>query len=344
MTDEENIAAYTGSIQQIASIRPLVYSEGRSSGMKAYEIKCGFLHFNVMADKCLDIADCSYKGINLNFLAKPGLMGRNHFDTNGQEAGRSIMGGLFFTSGLENICPPCIDDGIAYPMHGRLRTTPAEHLGADAEWVNGKYCIRLSGEMREAELYGENVILRRSITTVLGENSIILHDEFKNYGFEAQPFMLLYHFNFGYPFLQEGVRLVVPAVKTEARDSAGDLSRWQVMDPPVPGAPEQVFIHKLQADSDENTFAAIINENINLGIKLNFNKSVLPRFMEWKSIASGDYVMGLEPANSNVLGRLKQKEEGLPMLQPHESKTVEIRIEILDGSDAIVALKKGDFK
>ena len=92
--------------------------------------------YQVLADKCLDVSGLSYKGINMTFLSKPGLQGRGHYDTNGDEAIRSIMGGLFFTSGLENICAPCRIDGVDYPMHGRIgprrentcRQTPAGRM------------------------------------------------------------------------------------------------------------------------------------------------------------------------------------------------------------------------
>jgi hypothetical protein len=336
---EKSLAAYVGSMQQLASVRPMIYTEGRSSGMKAFEVRCGPFHFTVMADKCLDIADFSYRGINFDFLSKPGLMGRNHFDTNGREAQRSIMGGLFFTCGLENICPPCTDGGINYPMHGRLRTTPAEHLSADASWAGDEYRITLSGEIREAELFGENMLLRRSITAALGRKDIVIRDTFKNCGYEPQPFMLLYHFNFGYPFLKEGCRLILPAAKTEARDDAGDLSRWNVMDPPAAGVTEQVFMHELRADGEGNTFASLVNEELQLAVKLSFNKKYLPRFMEWKSTATGDYVMGLEPANSSVFGRLEQKKQGLPVLEPFESREIEIKLEVADGPEEIAALQ-----
>ena len=39
-----------------------------------------------------------------------------------------------FTCGLENICAPYSSQGKDYPMHGRIRTTPAEHTGAWARW------------------------------------------------------------------------------------------------------------------------------------------------------------------------------------------------------------------
>jgi hypothetical protein len=111
------------------------------------------------------------------------------------------------------------------------------------------------------------------------------------------------------------------------------------MDPPSPGTSEQVFIHELRTDKQKNTFAAILNEELNLALKLNFNKEVLPRFMEWKSTAAGDYVIGLEPANSSVLGRLDQKKQGLPLLEPFEIRKIEIKVEILDGLEEIQTLQ-----
>ena len=64
-------------------------------------------------------------------------------------------------------------------MHGRMRTTPAEHLGQmlleDDEY---KLCVK--GEMREAALFGENMVLRRSISTIYGSKTFTVTDEFEN--------------------------------------------------------------------------------------------------------------------------------------------------------------------
>ena len=143
---KEEILRRVGSMQQLACVRPVTFGEGRSENMKAVEVKNGPLQFQVLTDKCLDLGEVSWRGINVNFLSKPGLMGRNHFDTNGQEALRSIMGGMMFTSGLENICPPCTSGGKDYPMHGRIRTTPAEHVCSDAFWEGDAYVLTVSGE------------------------------------------------------------------------------------------------------------------------------------------------------------------------------------------------------
>ena len=173
----KELMSYVGSAQQLMSVRPVVYKEGRAEGLQAYEVKNDRLSFSVMIDKCLDIAEVNWKGYNISFLSKPGLTGRNHYDTHGAEAQRSIMGGMLFTCGLVNICAPCLVDGKEYPMHGRMRTTPAEHVGADTYWTDGdepQYIINISGEMREAELFGENMILRRSIETTFGVPEIVI--------------------------------------------------------------------------------------------------------------------------------------------------------------------------
>ena len=335
---EQELSRFVGSMQQVASVRPVTYSEGRATGLKAYEVKNGFLRFMVMADKALDIGECSYKGINISFLSKPGLQGRAHYDTLGEDAQRGIMGGLLFTCGLENICPPCTVDGKSYPMHGRMRTTPAEHVCADAFWQDGQYRIKISGEMREAELFGENMVLRRSIECVYGEKTITIRDEIKNCSYRPEPMMILYHFNAGYPLLQEGARLVLPTRGVTPRDQPCDMKRWHVMDAPKDNAPEQVFMHALASDANGDTFAAIVNDTLELGLKLEFNQKNLPNFVEWKSMGAGDYALGLEPANGSLYGRIQQQTDGFRMLSPFESAHIELKITFVDGRDDIDAL------
>lgn len=210
---------YTGTMQQLAYTRACTIHEGRAEGLRAVEVKNGDRCFLVLADKCLDVAALEYKGINLSFTSKPGLNGRNPFDTHGQEAQRSIMGGLFFTCGLQNICALCETDGVEYPMHSRIRTTPAEHLGTDAFWDGGDYILQVSGEMREAELFGANLMLRRTISSVFSSGCIEVTDEVENQSPAPAQMMLLYHCNFGYPFLEPGASLILPTRGVRGRES-----------------------------------------------------------------------------------------------------------------------------
>lgn len=327
-----------GSMQQVAYIRPMEYLEGRSHTLRAFDIKNGALNFQVLADKCLDVGQFVYKGINMNFLSKPGLQGRNHYDTNGEEALRSIMGGLFFTAGMENICAPYSSGGKKYPMHGRIRTTPAEHIGSDCRWEGEEYILSVSGEMREAELFGENMVLRRKIETRLNSKTVTLTDEIENESFREEPLMLLYHINMGYPFLDEGTRLYIPTKSVRARDeaSAGHEGEYDVMDAPKENEPEYVFIHEPVKNKSGNVVLAVVNEQLKLGMKIEYTAQFLPYFMEWKSTAAGDYVIGLEPSNSSVYGRgYHEKNRMLHMLEPFGKEKNIVKFTVLDGMDEI---------
>lgn len=340
--NRKDLLSRVGSIQQLASIRRITFEGGRARGMAAYLVSNGELSFTAMADKCLDIAELGFRGVNFSFLSKPGLMGRNHFDTHGDEALRSIMGGLLFTCGMENICAPCQVDGKDYPMHGRMRSTPAENLCADARWLGDEYMLHISGEMREAELFGENLVLRRSITTILGSRSIEITDEIENQAFRDEPFMLMYHFNLGHPFLSECCEVVLPTLKVQPRDetSAPHVARWSRVEEPEPNMPEHVFIHELAADDHHNTFAAILNHQTKLGISVEFCKDVLPYFMQWKSMAAGDYVMGLEPSNSSVYGKLYHIKQGsVRSIPPFGKVTTNLRISLLEGGENFNTIK-----
>lgn len=340
MSKKQELMKRIGSMQQVAYVRPAMYVEGRSNGLKTYEVKNGCMTYQILADKCLDVCELTYKGINMNFLSKPGLQGRNHYDTHGEEAVRSIMGGLFFTSGLENICAPCTIDGVDYPMHGRIRTTPGEHLSADAYWENDEYHLTVKGEMREAALFGENMVLRREISSVYGTKTFTVTDEIENESYREEPMMILYHINMGYPFLDENTRFYIPTRSVTARDKDGEghEGEYNMMDEPKDNEPEYVFIHDLKTDENGDTEILVINRPLGLGLKISYNVKYLPYFMEWKSTGSGDYVVGLEPANSSVFGRTyHETQNSVHKLAPFAKETNVLKFTVLDGEEEINA-------
>ena len=56
--------------------------------------------------------------------------------------------------------------------------------------------------------------------------------------------------------------------------------------------------------------------------------------MEWKSLASGDYVVGLEPANSSVYGRAYHEEKGdLHRIRPFAREKIRLVITVLEGEE-----------
>ena len=330
----------TGTMQQLAYVRQITVQEGRANGLRAVEVKNGDLRFLVMGDKCLDVAELEYKGVNISFTSKPGLNGRNPFDTHGEEALRSIMGGLFFTCGLQNICGPCETDGVEYPMHGRIRTTPAEHLSSDAYWDGDGYVLEVKGEMRESHLFGTNLVLRRTIRSVFGSGKIEIIDEVENQTAEEADLMLMYHCNFGYPFLQPGTRLVLPSKSVRGREewSQEHLAQWHTIGEPVDGETEYVYIHELAEDENGNSFAAIVNDQLGFGVRLDFDRKVQPHFMEWMSMKTGDYVIGLEPSNSSVYGRKYHEAQGtMHKIAPFAREVYHLSFTILKDAQEIAS-------
>ena len=96
-------------------------------------------------------------------------------------------------------------------------------------------------------------------------------------------------------------------------------------------APEQVFQHELAADRNGNTFAAFVNDELQIGLCIRFEKSVIPYLTQWKSLAAGDFAMALEPTNCGFDGRAGATE----ILKPFEKHVNRIRFQILDGKDEI---------
>ncbi|MDO4888049.1 MAG: aldose 1-epimerase family protein [Actinomycetaceae bacterium] len=339
-----DLLSKVGNLQQVMYARPVRYQDGRADGMHAIEVKNDDLRFVAMADKALDIAELEYRGTALQFLSKPGLNGRNPFDTHGEEAVRSIMGGFFFTCGLENIGGPYTDAaGKEYPLHGRLRTSPAEHIQYDVAWQGDECVATVAGEVREAELFGENLVLRRRIETRLGTPSIAVTDEIRNEGFADEPMMIMYHCNIGWPLVDEGSEIILPSLMAEPRDEATerDATHWSTIQAPEPNRPESVFIHTLAGDADGSTFAALVNEKLGLALLIEFSTAEFPYFMEWKSMASGDYVIGLEPANSSVRGRGFHEQQGdLHHLAAQSSEVKRLTFTVVSGAKEIAELRE----
>lgn len=336
MSKRETILKKVGHMSQLSYARNITYNDGRAKNLQAVLVKNGPLQFVIAKDKCMDIIELSYRGENINFLSKAGLQGLSHYDTNGSEAQRSIMGGLFFTCGLDNVGPnldnvasalDCVGQSPnSYPMHGRIRSTPAENISVSCEWIDDQYIIKISGEMRQAMLFGENFLLKRTIETVYGNHTIKIHDEIINESFKTQPLMILYHFNIGYPMLDKTSKISISSDYILARDevSSSGVNHALNVTEPLNNKTEEVFYHNL---NDENAYAKI--ENNDIGFKIGFKKSQLPFFTQWKSMASGDYVMGFEPGNCHVEGLIKEIENNtLEFIDPLCSKTIDLEIHL----------------
>jgi len=341
-SDRNNILSYVGDMSQIAGVRRSFICDGRARDLEALDITTGGgLEFCVLPGRGMDIAQARYKGVPVSFITKAGIASADVYEPQGMGWLRGFFGGLLTTCGLSNVGWVCDDEdpqlgSVHHGLHGRISNTGAESVSYGTKWENGKYMLHASGRMREAVLHGENLSLTRTITTSLGAKTICIHDEVINDGFTSRPFMILYHINAGYPLLDETSEMILPTRNIIGSESAIDCPEtYNDFSAPVHEGAQYVYKHDL-GDDNGKTQAAMINKKFDFGLYIEFDKTQLPNFMQWKRLSKGDYAVGLEPANCEAVGRIEMKKRGgLQYIEPGESKIFDIVIGILDGGDEI---------
>jgi galactose mutarotase-like enzyme len=220
--------------------------------------------------------------------------------------------------GLRNVGTPSEGDGL----HGRLSNTPAEDVSVIKEWRDGKYCLSVSGTVREVSFFGENLQLRRTVSTALGDNSITISDEVTNLGVRPSPLMILYHINAGFPLLSEAALLQGHVKETTPRNetAAAGIKEWSRCQPPTDDYVEQCFFHDMETDADGMARMTLRNPESGIAMEVAYRKAELPYFTQWKMMGRQEYVMGLEPANCHPDGQTAEKLNGtLRELQPEEA-------------------------
>lgn len=332
--EKRELMKYIGDFSQIFGTKEYTLNGGRSQGVRAIDVRNGAgLEFTVLADRGLDIASLTFKGLNLSYMSKTGIVSPQYYNEEGSNFFRSFYAGFLTTCGLLNVGSPSQDKGEPLGLHGRISNTPSENTYSGTDWVNGKPTFIVSGKLREAKFFGENLTLERKIICSSDKNKLKIIDKVENCGFRKEPLMLLYHFNFGYPLLDENAYLKIPTLKVTPRDEDANkgIDDYNTIQPPTANYLEQVFYHDLEADSNGETYISIINEKINLGVTIRFNKQELFNLTQWKQMGEGEYVLGLEPANCYVGGRQDPKnKDTLEYLEPGETREFQIEIEVLD--------------
>lgn len=330
---------YVGDFSQLFGVKEYKLSGGKSAGVKAMDIKTGAgLEFTVVADRCMDIAGLSFKGTNCSYLNKTGIVSPAYYEKDGDGFLRNFFGGFLTTCGLRNVGVPCEDEGESFPTHGRISNIPAEEVSVTNKWVDGVPVMTVSGKMKEARMFGENLVLTRKITCKFGENKIQIQNAVENLGFRKEGLMLLFHFNMGYPLLDEDAVLVTPTGKLAPRDAEAEKGKtsFNKMQKPTANYAEQVFYHDLKTDQSGQTAVAVINQKLEIGAALHFNKKQLGHFIQWKQMGEGEYVLGMEPANCLVGGRAEARKNGtLEYIDPGEVKNFDLEVEIVSGEAAI---------
>ncbi|NLF01940.1 MAG: aldose 1-epimerase family protein [Anaerolineales bacterium] len=331
----EELEERVGHMDQLAGIRLVESADGRGKGSRLFEVWTGGgLSFTVNAERALDVTSCRYKDVPLAWASPSGYAHPAFYEPEGLGWLRTFAGGLLATCGLDQFGAPSVDEGEPLGLHGRISNTPGRYVNYKTYWTSDRYMLEISGEMRQARLFGENLVLRRRIITWLGSRTIRFEDIVTNEGFASHPHLILYHFNLGFPLVSEVTRLALNAERSEPRDADAEVGfgAWDRLQAPTAGYKEQVFHHVLRADDEGRVQVEVENRALGLGLRFSYEKASLPHLFEWKMMGQGAYVLGIEPGNSSGIGgRADARAKGdLPMLEPGDSRHYVIDVEVVE--------------
>lgn len=266
---------------QVFGIKRYTLNGGAEDGLRVIECTNGALRFLLNESKALDIMQIFYKGENISFVSKNGFTKRELPFLNRFEGGALYTCGLDAVGGVEG-----------KEIHGSLHNIPANVLRAEC----GDKGITVEAEMRHSALFNQNLVLRRKIFSAYEGGTIELTDVLTNEGTKAEEYCLLYHSNLGYPLLVEGGKIIAETASVTPRDDVAKkkLVAWDTVEAPKANEPEACYY---LSPADRTVY--YFNPKSGRKFTLKYGES-LDKFILWKSNASGDYALGLEPSTTEL--------------------------------------------
>lgn len=312
-------SGYLCNPQQAYTLRKVTVTEGRARGAAVIEVcTAAGLQVDILPDAGLDIGQVRFKGINMTFISKNGFDNPSLVGVYENEFMNYFPGGLLYTGGLRSVGGANRDQGELHPLHGRFHSLLADQVSTTVE----DNTITVSGILRETALFGHALEVKRTIRIPVFGTDITVTDTLTNLTHRDEEYCLLYHCNFGYPLLSADAHVELPEQRrTTPRTpfAAGFLGKECTVSAPVPNEEERCFFHE-----DMERTASLINPALGVNMTMHWSES-LPILLQWRSMASGDYALGLEPTNCYLLGRGAERENGtLPVLKPFGSVTAQV--------------------
>lgn len=334
---------------------------GRREGVDLIELNNGALSLAIVPTRGMSLWRGDYKG---NFLGwkspvsdgpvHPSLINLQNSGGLGWLEGYDEM---LVRCGLENNGSPYTEtiksaDGTerhaTYGLHGKIGNIPAHFV---AIHVNPAppYEITIEGHVDEAKPFSPQIRLVTKMTTTPGSNTLHVRDEFVNLKESPSEMQVLYHWNFGPPYLEEGARFVAPIKTVLPRDkrAAEGIGHFDIYSAPEPGYAEQVYFFELHSKGpDHRTLALLRDRAGSRAVSLRFSTDQLRGFTLWKNTSGlkEGYVTGLEPATNYPNARPFEKARGRVVTIPPGGKHVtETTLELLEGAD-LVAKAEAEIK
>ena len=337
------------NISQLGGIETSVLDNGPGKGVRIAWINTGSgLRFKVVLDRAMDIAEAFYNQHNLAWISHTGITAPNPAAFSGTEWLRTFTGGLLTTCGLSHVGPPEEDGSDQRGIHGRIGNQPVNLASiVQPDIQDDRMDMSICGTIGETRVFGPNLELKRCISARLGKAKIRISDEVRNCGNEPSPHMLLYHFNCGWPLVDQGAGILWKG-EWESRGRSMDDALFnkghdfKTCPPPIEphvGGGEACGFIDMASDKDGYSLCGIHNPGLNLALSIRYDKTQLPAFTNWQHWGRGEYVTGLEPGTNTPIGQAEARRQGkLIILEPGESRKYDLELEVLNDETQIRGL------
>lgn len=325
---------------QIGGIETSIIDNGSARGNRIAWINTGSgLRLKVLIDRGMDIGEAFFNENSLAWLSHTGATTPQPFSDKGIDWLRTFGGGLVTTCGLTHVGGPESDQFGDRGLHGLISNTPAEIESIiQPNPFEDKLEMAITGTIKETQIFGPSLELKRTISCTLGKPVIRIHDEVVNRGNTPAPHMLLYHCNLGWPLVDEGSVLVWkgewqprhPGGHNKIFTKGNDFHTCPAPLDDHSGSGEEVAIIDVEADNLGNCRCGVHNPHLGIALTFKFQKSQLPWLSNWQHWGRGEYVTGLEPGTHPPIGQAKAREQNsLIMIAPGERRKYDLELEVI---------------
>jgi hypothetical protein len=338
------------------NIKKSTLQGGLQQGIDLIEVNNGIFSFAVVPTRGMGIWRGSYAGKNLGWKSPVRDLVHPNFVELNDRGGLGWLKGFnewIVRCGLSNNGAPgtdvIIDNNgnkaeVFLPLHGKIANIPARFVEVEVQY-GPPSVLMVRGIVEETMLFGPALQLTTEISTELGSNKLTIVDEVRNQNTTSEEIEMLYHCNYGPPFLEEGSKLVAPFKRVAPRDQRAREELHMLSDfrGPTNDYVEQVYFYELLGSVDTGDSKVMLrNKAGNLGTSITFSLEQMSCFSLWKNTASlkNGYVTGLEPGTNYPNPKRFERDHGRVIrLEPQESRRYELSLEVHVGEDAVHAVE-----
>jgi hypothetical protein len=325
-TEKTDLRRRSILMRGVAELRLVTLADGPAAGARIVEVRTPHgLTADVALDRGGDLFRLGWRGVDIGW--RSAADGATPWPVADTEEGLGFLrgfDGFLVTCGLDHHGVAAATSAQAFnyplrkhihhPLHGRIMSSRAELVEKRIDWDAGEMRLRLI--LRQASVFGEVLELDRLWTFHLDRPEVRLTDRVINRGFRPTRHGVLYHVNFGHPFLGEDLRLSAPDWPPAAK-LAGDIIR------PTDDHVEMVDA----APSPQDGRVELTNRARGFGLAIAFDSQALPVTALWRAFQSGTFALGVEPQTSFA-------DAAVATLAPQEERMYRLSLTILDAPKA----------